>query len=567
MDYKKYLCCPIKIKPLGQKWIVSGGKYQKNIIVGAEYIDLFRLASVPISENELITSVMKKYNVSYENVKQILCKLLEKGFLVCDEFMDLPKTKDKNNLNAIEYLGIITCDRPQALYESLEAYVQNIYHNGHDLSLFVIDDSRYSQKENRENIARIAKKYRCSIGYIGDDEKLKLIQLISEHTGISKELINFAFYPNKELEMDRFSAGAARNCGSALCAGSRYLLADDDSFPIGNYTTIDRKISFSQGMPSVSKLLDVECNVKESNYDIDVISYIMKYLGKSTREVLEENGGIDVDHYFNNSPVLMDKFRNYIDSRIAFSMCTIQGVRDISVDTYLEERCIRDGWYFERTDSDCICSSPLLLTTTLTGFDPQYFVTPFFPIFRNEDVMTSMFFNAIDPYALAVAVNANLWHKKDNGHKAIACSKSNFYEEILFPKMLESILKNYCISVHRSILPYEKQMNMMKEYIEGICGKNVSDFISNVCKMDHDLLEICSRKIEHIQELRRVKNEKFQYWLSYPESIEELLTNNNVGIFRHTLLQYVTLLQYWKQILDSCKWLKKSCNFPVKKIK
>lgn len=566
MDNKNYLCCPLKIQPLEKNWIVSGGKYQKKLNVGLIHLDIFRLASVPISENELTDSIVRKYNVSHENVKQVLCELLEKGFLVCSKVMDFPKAKNKVDLGTIDYLGIITCDRPQALCESLEAYIKNANNNGHNLSFFVVDDSRYSQKENRENITRIAQKYRCSIGYVGDEEKLALIQLICEYTGISKELISFAFYPNKERNMASFSAGAARNCGAALCAGTKYLLADDDSMPVGNYTTSNRKLSFSQGMPHVLKSLDKEGQIKECNYNVDAISYISRYLGKSTREVLEESGSIDVDHYHNNSPVLMDKYRNYIDSRIGFSMCTIQGVRDISVDTYLEEGCIQDGWYFERTDSDCICSSPLLLTTTLTGFDPQYFVTPFFPIFRNEDVMTSMFLNAIDPYALSVVVNVNLWHKKDNGHKEIACSKSNFYEEILFPMMLECILQNYRITVHSSIIPYEKQINMIKEYIEGICGEDSLEFISNICKIDHNLLEKCSRKIEHIQELRRVKNKEFQYWLSYPKSIEEMLSSHHIREFRETLIQYVKLLQCWGQILDLCKWLNETCNFPVTKI-
>lgn len=563
MKHKKYLCCPLRIVPLEGKWIVSGGRYNKKLVVHPIHLEIFRLSSVLISEVELVNLISSKFNVSQEEVKQLICEFVDKGFLVCDEFAVPSLSTSKKDHRKIEYLGIITCDRPQALCEALEMYIKNAYKNGHDLTFFVVDDSRHSQKENKKNIAHIAKELRCPVGYIGDSERRELIQLVSEGTGFSKELVSFAFYPNGKMDTVRFSAGAARNCGVAFCAGAKYLLADDDSLPIGNNSTANRELSFSQGMPPLLKSFNRECQEKESNCDIDVISYIKKYLGKTTREILEEHGSVDVGHYFNNTPVLVDKLKNFLDVRIGFSMCTIQGVRDISVDTYLDDEYIHDGWYFERADSDCICSSPLLLTTTLTGFDSKQFVVPFFPIYRNEDVMTSMFLNSIDTYALSVTVNANLWHKKEKGHQEITYSKSNFYEEILFPKMLESILKNYYVSVPGSILPNEKRINMVKEYIEGICAEDSSKFISNICTMDYHLLEVCSKKMDHIKKLRKNVQQDYAYWRTYPKNKEELLSSNNIEMFRKALLQYVALLKVWDQILNSCEVLKETSKFPV----
>ena len=110
-------------------------------------------------------------------------------------------------------LGIVTCDRPSSLRESISGYISNAHYNKHKIDFVVVDDSLYSQKENMNILKEISSKYKCTIQYLGEEERASLIKLINCKMGIPIEWCSYIFFPKYDFSTRLFfSAGAVRNC-------------------------------------------------------------------------------------------------------------------------------------------------------------------------------------------------------------------------------------------------------------------------------------------------------------------------------------------------------------------
>lgn len=556
-----YLQYNSKVYILGREWVLIGGRFNKKIIADVVVLEIIRMAGYATEEKEIIRHIGKKYSMSDDKVLDILNTLVEKGFLIKNH-IKVPTQNYAMDSRKIEYMGIITCEREQALKKSLGSYIRNAQKNAHDITYVVIDDSSHNaQCSNINTIKYIAQEQCCKVGYMGFKERKKMVDLLCQHTTVSREIILYAFLPNmtEKWKDILFTAGAARNCLNAVSPYDKYIVIDDDSLPLGNYSERERKIAFSQGQGIAEHHYGIGDRL--SNANIDLIELNNMYLGKKLKQILSNIQEVNINDYANDTKILLDQLDIYKESNIAVTTNTIQGIRDISVDTLLfSEQEKNTNWYIEKMKADYICSNPFLLTTTATGIDPIYFKIPFIPICRNEDVITGMIFNFLDGFALGVSINSNLTHAKAGGYTAIKNSQSNFYEEILYPILLKNILLKMQMNVPNVILPISKKIAIFKQYIVAVCGKSPKEMFSNITSMNSTIMEVCFAKI---QEIKSPRKEKWSYVSTYPDSIDEILKSKKLADFRNMLLDYVELLEAWEELLHGCNKIKEKELFPI----
>lgn len=564
MNEIKYLQYNASLVPLDGKIVLCGGRFGKKILANDIIVEIMRLTSIAICERDLIDYICTKFSISKKIAKEILILLQQKGFLAKDYIVISHRTAHSFRTSSISSFGLITCDRPDALKSAISSYIANAHNYNHEVDFFVVDDSNYSHRKNLNILQELSGKYECCIHYMGTRERKKLVDLLEHQLNTLGELLLFGLFPKSHLKESAtvFSAGAARNCAMAFSPERKLLVADDDSLPIGNYSSKLRTLSFSRGTASKRNLYFNKQPSTYMNHDIDVITLNNAYLGKSLQEILADQKTIELTTFFNKCPIFLGNQNKYFDSVVGFTVNSIQGVEDISVGTFLLGDNYKEKWFVEETNSDCICAQPLLLTTTVTGIDPKVFTVPFIPTFRNEDIMTGMIYNKIDPLAIAAHINSNLLHNKEGGYSAIRNSKSNFYEEIVFPDIFHSILNATNMLIPNTVLPLQKKTQILKNCVDAICGKNCNEMIHNLCAIDNALLDRLSQKIHYSLE-KTCKLFDLPYTQTIPRTIDELVTNDRIDMLRKSLLQYMDLLVFWPEIIDVCGTLKNKSLFPT----
>ena len=543
--------------PFDGKILLVGGKYNKRIVATQLIQEIVRICSVASDECEIISYLSSQFDVSKSSLKELLDKLSNRGFLVKDtvRIPNFACVDDDSHSHEISHLAIVTCDRPRALKASTLGYIKNAQAHSYDLHYLVSDDSFSSRQQNIDVLSEISKELKCNILFFGSSERESLVRKLAKMCDMPQYVLAFGLYP-KALNLfdgNIFSAGASRNCAIAVSQCRNLLVIDDDSLPIGNYSSMDRQLSFSQGAPNYQHEDYVSQPLEYDNREIDIVGLNNIYLGKTLGSILSSSSSICVEKFFNNTPLILSEGSHWLKTRIAFTTNSIQGVEDVSVDTLLNQKSLNRGWYVEKGDSDCVCTNPFLLTTTATGIANDVFRIPFVPVFRNEDVMTGYFFNSLFPNSLGVRLNTNLYHNKVGGYTSILQSTSDFYQEVLYPYLLQRIIR-ITNSSSNLVIDFRRRLQLLVSSIKTVCGDNAKQMIYNISDVDpHFSYDISTLlELSKVQKSNYTESNQYPYMKTIPNSYLELVSNSRIALFREVLLQYCNLLSNWHIILDAC---------------
>jgi len=127
----------------------------------------------------------------------------------------------------ITSLGILTCDRPEALRRALAGYIQNIKRSGRTTDFVVVDDSAAAETRDacRQMLRSLSARYGATILYAGLEEKTRYARRLID-AGLSPEVVNFALF---DVEQCGYSSGANHNALMLHTTGEALFSTDDDT--------------------------------------------------------------------------------------------------------------------------------------------------------------------------------------------------------------------------------------------------------------------------------------------------------------------------------------------------
>jgi hypothetical protein len=139
----------------------------------------------------------------------------------------------------IGQLAILTHNRPEGLKRTLEGYLENVRVTRRDLPIWAWDDSSGLKAEANRALVQALAATGANVTYFGPDEKqAKIDQLereLSQEWGIDTSEVrdNLALLLGsfREDRVWRGSEGRQRQWISSAFAGSRTIMADDDTLP------------------------------------------------------------------------------------------------------------------------------------------------------------------------------------------------------------------------------------------------------------------------------------------------------------------------------------------------
>src|SRR5699024_2876012 len=97
--------------------------------------------------------------------------------------------------------------------------------------------------------------------------------------------------------------------------------------------------------------------------------------------------------------------------------------------------------------------------------------------------MTGYFFNSLFPNSLGVRLNTNLYHNKVGGYTSILQSTSDFYQEVLYPYLLQRIIR-ITNSSSNLVIDFRRRLQLLVSSIKTVCGDNAKQMIYNISDVD-----------------------------------------------------------------------------------
>jgi hypothetical protein len=574
-----------KINFSGQEVIITGGKYNKRVKSSDIIVEILIGATKLIEEKELFSILKKKFKIDYESYEKLILKLVKLGFLETNLIYSLDnRINIPSDINKIKSFNIPTCSRPSQLSKCIETYSNNFKKNSHKIDINIFDDTPLGESLTNYYILKEKKKYfNDNIYYVDLEEKEIFIDLITKKSGVEREVLEFGFLPNKLFtNRNIFNAGANRNFILAYTIGECFLTADDDSCCTGFINNSNLELQFSKGRADINKVnitkVDIEkaCNIEE----IDIVNYHEKYIGKKINEILlnKKIQNIECNMISENNAIFPNNYKLFEDSKIHFTFNTMFGWPDESSDEilygYLNDKNIEhligysNNYIFESMASDTIYSNPFLLTTTLTAIDNRFSICPFIPVNRNEDIHYSYILNYLDPFSLSGAINLSLLHDKKRNVNQLEAFYKNFYTETVLSYVLNIVLNKLKIDMSKKIVDIEIRKKILGDAIKNICGRNRTEFTSNLLDTGVDLEKLWHEKRQLAREVnKQLGNDENQ--LSENEflrNFQNFLDNEEWEFIRITFILYSKLLLRWSYIMEVCLDLKNNGLLPRKKI-
>lgn len=301
---------------------------------------------------------------------------------------------------------ILTCDRTASLSRLLDSMAATHQFDANN-RYYVIDDSR--EHANRDGNREVCKKFSATQGvalrYFGAEEQDKLLEQLKAALPEHAKGIDFLLgrYQNDPTIA---SYGRSRNWGLLLGSGRKLLLIDDDilfqrvepplSEPEINFSSHSRGAAFFRSNDEWQELY----NTDVADPSADALSTV---LGTTLEETL---ACINVPSLPQNAlrDLHPEAFhRVHANSRVLLTSCGYAGDPGTTANIWLyqlpekyrqqliaseqdyqQHITARNVWLgsFSHT-----LRNSMTLMSPITGIDARQLIPPFFPLFRNEDLL------------------------------------------------------------------------------------------------------------------------------------------------------------------------------------
>jgi hypothetical protein len=344
-------------------------------------------------------------------------RLESAGLLISQsQFKDFPVRNSE--LLKIEFVVVPTCHRPANLAVLLEGLLSNRRAFGKQYTVMVSDDSEDgSATETSKECARvISKSFGIGIQFTSRSKRKALVMRL-ERLGFHGPTLDFALLATGETG-NRY--GANRNSQALLTNGCSYVSCDDDILLPAQSTSEHLSMTFVEEDPFyVSPLLKQEDNVKDHAH-VDFVGQHELHLGRSLSELLEPSEEMShpcshaiIDLVNDSGQVLLTSSGVVGDS----GMSSGSGIM-LSRNRRLQYRLAADNDFYKSLRVNRGITRTVDQFTVTHHFYPMTMCfavygsvsIPFFPAYRQEDLIFSILFNKIFPHGYSIAVPFNVGH-------------------------------------------------------------------------------------------------------------------------------------------------------------
>jgi len=314
---------------------------------------------------------------------------------------------------------ILTCDRSEALGRLLESMAAS-HRFSESNSYHVIDDSR--EAENQEKNRSICKEFSSShdikLQYFGAEEQGQVLQQLQAQ--LPEHAAGIGFLLGRYEENPAIpSYGRSRNWGLLLARGRRLVLVDDDIlFQRVKPTITEAEValtSLSRGADFFSAdrewqtLLDSDHADPSSGAFSQALgsslAETLSLLGKDRlpQDALRNLNPADFTHLQPDSSVLLTSCGYAGDPGTASNLWIYQLPAQYRQPLFASEQDYRK--HITERNAWMGSFSPTLrnqfsLMSPLTGINSTRLMPPFFPLFRNEDLLFGVMLHQLYPDAL-----------------------------------------------------------------------------------------------------------------------------------------------------------------------
>ena len=315
---------------------------------------------------------------------------------------------------------ILTCDRPAALSRLLDSLRRNHHFQPDRNHYFVLDDSRNTenQQQNQAAVDQARKKWGSPFQYIGNQQRsdmlsrLKALLPEANHDAID-------FLLSDKLQPELPSYGRNRNWALVLGAGTHTIMLDDDILfekRIPRYASGDVAIGRHRREAAFFQHDEEWRNCRLDESPDPTAGQALSLLGKSLPQALSLLG------IRQPSPSMLHETESGIlwrltpQSRVLITLCgslgdpgTASGQWAFELKEGSRQRFMGDPAHYRQniTERNCWLGSPqfqlspsFAVMSAVTAIDGTAPVPPYFPLFRNEDLLFGSMLQQLHPQGL-----------------------------------------------------------------------------------------------------------------------------------------------------------------------
>jgi hypothetical protein len=321
------------------------------------------------------------------------------------------------------YFGIPT-NRLRDVAETVTAYDENFWHNGHSVPIMIFDDSSIANHEKYYSSLEELKTYN-EVFYVGPTEKEQFIGLICRRLrdGKLEALVRNLFRP---------SYGGNRNFSLMYTLGDHFVSSDDDMRPFALIE--DSPESLGEGEISRGKLIDRAAN-GHTRRSFDIIQSFRDILGKTACEAPSnyERGELLVDSSMDlesntslglvrENSLSLQPAKVPRNALVKIAQTFRTGTNDIDAVDYLSMFLEDDSSldpealnarYVLVNFRPCVTNKNWRMDCGVAGYDNSHGLPPFFPTrLRFEDYIYRLWIQ--QPNIVAAHVDSAQTHTKSN---------------------------------------------------------------------------------------------------------------------------------------------------------
>jgi len=417
----------IRSKRTGEKTIVTN-----DVLYSLRFCDKFRTLEDQVT---VVASKIPELADHRDDLRHVLTSVLDVGLMVSsEEFSHTIRTESAlPDSKSAPVICLLTCDRPEALSRLLESIGKNKEVNT-DQPWYVIDDSRMHdrQRKNRSIIDSFNQKQHAQVTYFGLEAQgrfqTQLTDLLPEHG----QQIDFLI--GRHANAGIASYGRSRNLALLLSVNSHLICMDDDILYEKLAAPIKSTIPGISSKPREAVFYDTPFEWQQDNAGADDPAEEMnRFLGKSLGQAFYALGHhkLTTENTRDLLPIELDRIKP--DSRILVTACGSFGdpgsngidwifsLEDESRDKLLSSK---EHYELGITQRNLWCGrkshhfvTGFALLSQMTGLDNQSLLPPYFPLFRNEDLLFGEALQFIHPDALLMEFPWAVAHLPLDGRK------------------------------------------------------------------------------------------------------------------------------------------------------
>lgn len=402
----------IQSKRTGKRTVVTN-----EVLYSLKFCDRFRTLE------EHVSNLLKHIPnlAGHENdLRRILESVKDAGLIIsASEFAaNIPAETPKAEPKPETICCILTCDRPQALSRVLNSISENCGTH-RDRKWYVIDDSREleNQQQNRSITASFNQTFDTQLIYFGLEEQGEFEQRLVEQLPELDQQIGFLIgrYTRPQIA----SYGRSRNI-ALLLSVDRHLICMDDDILYGKLPPPMKKSALSISSRSREVIFyDTPLEWQQDNPPTgDPLQEITGFLGKSLGQAINILGEetLAAESVRELRPGELNRVKP--DSRVLVTTCGSYGDPGANTNDWVfslekesRERLLTSEAHYElsitqrnlwagRQSHHFVTGFALI--SQLTGLDNSSLLPPYFPLYRNEDLLFGEMMQVAYPEAMVL---------------------------------------------------------------------------------------------------------------------------------------------------------------------